>query len=283
MHTFLRWISGFFRTILRCLYDVKAYRGLRHKPLGEAAGYLAVLLAVFAAVPFMVFFFMIVRQTLDAAGTEIRKDVPAGTVFELKKGRLTSDLKAPIVVRSGGDVFIVNDASSTLTLSASDTGIVVTGAGAMMVKEDVTVEPHMIDLTSAPEARVTKEGMLDWLSGSAPWFVLLLSVLVLLAFTGLTAVRYGLSTALYALVVWLFLKLRKRPMPYKQAWAVSMYAVTGMVILGSAFEALGVDGGIIPTAYYWIVLAFVAYDLSKQEAHHEPEGKQDHGSGQGRA
>src|SRR5258708_39919967 len=84
---------SFLRTVGHSLSDIRFYRGIRHKRLGEAAGYLAILISLAWCVPFLVVFFLGARGTFAAFLDGFDHAVPPGTTFSVKGGIFTDTLK----------------------------------------------------------------------------------------------------------------------------------------------------------------------------------------------
>ncbi len=261
-------LSSFSRTVFKSVSDVKFYRGIRHKPLKETIAYLSLLIAFFWMVPYLVVFFVGVREGIDAFNRNLRTYVPAGARFEMKKGRFSDSLRSPIVIRGEGTVFILNTATTTLTLRDKEYGMAIGAAGIVERKDDGTLDT--IGYSTVPDFQTTKEGIDDWISAYAPWVVLLLAVFSFAAIYLMVSAGYAVVILAYGFLLWAALKLFKRPRSYRESFIVAAYAATGMIILKSALFWSGFDSGLIPSALYWILLAFIVYDAIKGEVSHEP-------------
>ena len=258
--------SSFFRTIWKSLTDIRFYRGIRHKKPGEAVGYLAVLVSMFWLAPFLVMFFIGAHEGLKLVLGGVDLNVPAGTVFEIKKGVMTNNLESPIVVRKGGLVMIVNTSTSTMALDAKDLGFVV-DQNFITARSDAKTET--LPLAKFQDFRVSKEDALGHVRSGAPLAITLIALFLLSLFAVATAFFLAISTVFYAFVLWLLMRIFKRPVTYREAWVLSAYAATVLVIAKTIMALIGQPEGGLPSALYWVMLGFVAFDLWKGGASDE--------------
>lgn len=255
----LEWWKAWFRTVAKSVSNVAFYREVRLKRLSEAAGYMAVLLALSWMLPFAVSFFLQVRTGLEAFNRGLRTHVPAGTAFEMKNGKLTTSLAEPIVVRSGKSVFIVNTSDSALAPAADEVGLAV--GSESIIQKSAPDRTEITSFASFPDFKTTKEGIDAWLEGNARWLVLLTALVVFSVLAILLAAGTGLMVAFHAAVFWMLLRLLKKHWHYKEVYVVALYAATLPVVSRAILTFADVDAGFIPSALYWVLLAFILYDV----------------------
>lgn len=258
MKRLIAWWGRYLNAALASASSVAFYRSARDRRIADAAGHVAVLVAVVWLVPFALMFFLDVRQGLSRFMDGFRAHVPPGTVFEMKDHVLSTTLSEPIVVRGEGMAFILNAASSTLELDADEVGVSV-GAEALVQKPSPG-RSEVVAYAEVPDFRLTKEDVEEWIARYAKWAVFLASLVALVGLAVTIAVGTAFSAAVHALLLWLLLRALKRHWHYRNAFTVALYASTVPILSGALFALARVDAGIIPTALYWVLLGFVAYD-----------------------
>ena len=279
----LDWWKAWFRTVAKSVSNVAFYREVRLKRLSEGAGYMAVLLVLAWMLPFAVSFFLQVRTGLTAFGRGLRTHVPAGTAFEMKKGRLSASLAEPIVIRGDKTAFIFNTADSGLALAPDEVGVVI--GPESIVQKSSPDRSKITAFASFPDFKTTKEGIETWLERYARWLVLLAALVVFSALAVILAAGTGLMVAFHAFIFWAILRLLKKHWHYKEACVVALYAATLPVVSRAIFAFAGVEAGMIPSALYWVLLGFILYDVYRggtahvqgQEAASRP-GQDDRGA-----
>jgi hypothetical protein len=261
MKKFLAWFRDYLRTVGAALTRLDFYRGLGARKASDAVGYLAVLLILLWVVPFSIAFFVGMRRGIESLDAAVRTRVPAGTIFELKDGRLTSTLAEPLVFEQDGMKLVVNTASSTLDLAEGEEGVVVRPE-AIVQKAAGRVES--LSYADIPGFRMSREEALDRLARYAPVVVLISSLVVLLGVSFALAFSYAIATLVHGFALWLLLRLLKRPWGYRRAWITAAYAATAPLFVKAGAAAFGLDAGVAPTLLYWVLLGLVAYDEVKR-------------------
>lgn len=254
-------VSSFFRTVWKSLTDIRFYRGIRHKSVGETVAHLVVLISIAWLVPFLALFFLGARGTLVSFLGGFDRRVPAGTTFEVKKGVFSNSLDTPIVVRSGDAVIIVNTATSTLTFSDQEYGLILSQQEILERSGDG--QDESAPFSKLPDFQSSKEQMLGRIRAAAPWAIGGLAFVALCVFALVSAFGVAAVTALHALLLWFLLRLFKKPLAYREAWILAAYAVTPLLLAKAILTLLSLDDGGLPMALYWVMLGFIAYDLLK--------------------
>lgn len=261
MNAFFAWCARWFREALDAVSRPASYREAAARKPGAALAHLAILALLILVLPASVVFFRSARLGITAVDEGLRTHVPPGTVFSVKDGRFSNTLPGPLVLSDGGVKFIVNDASSTLDLSASETGVVVDATG---VTQHFGSRTQRDAFSRTPDFSVTREQLVDGIAHWTPVVLFVGGIAVLLLVFAAGFAWFAASAALGALVFWLALKLFKRPWPWKQAFVVTAYASTGPLVLRMllSFARTDLDG--IPSALYWLLLAWMVYDVVKR-------------------
>lgn len=254
---FLAWMQGWARDAFAAATRPQAVRGLGERRLGAAFAHLAALTIVFWVLPFAVSFFIGAQQGIAAVDDGLRTRVPADAVFELKDGKFSDNLRDPLVVRDPRFTLIVNTASGTLDLAATETGIVVTGGG--IYQQDGT-RRESISFASAPSFRMSRDDLQAALARWAPLALFLGSICVFLLVFSTLFGGFLISAAFHALALWLALKIAKRDRGWKRAFVTSAYAATGPLFLQAIFSLGGTGFDAIPALLYWGILAWILYD-----------------------
>lgn len=258
MRAFFEWLRHWSKDALAAATRPAAVRGLGERRVGAAIAHLATLTIIFWVLPFAVTFFVGAHQGIAALDEGLRTRVPAGATFELKDGKLSDNLQDPLVVRDPDFTLIVNTASSTMDLAATETGIVVTNGG---VFQQDGARRESISFASAPPFKLSREDLQADLARWAPLALFVGSLCVLLLVFSILLAGFLLNAAFHALALWLALKIAKRSWDWKRAFVTSAYAATGPLFL-QALLSLGAGPGfdVIPMLLYWGILGWILYD-----------------------
>ncbi len=262
MKAFFGWVKQWARTAYEAATRVEFYRTAGARKTGDAVGYLA-MFAVVWTLPIAVMFFVGLRQVSQHVAEGLRTDIPPGTVFEMKDGKLSNNLQEPLVFRSEGAVVIVNTASSTLSLQEGESGIVVGQTG---IEQSDDVGGETVDFSRAPDFRVTRE---DLMADIARWAPLALFVASLLALVFMFLTFWGgflLNALIHGFALWLILKLWKRPQPWRASFIAASYAATAAIVLSMILQGVA-QASMLPDLVYWAFIAWIAYDTVKGGAH----------------
>ena len=263
MKAFISWIKQWALTAYEAVTNVAFYRRLESRKTSEAVGHLS-MFAVVWTVPLSVMFFIGLRDVTARLAEGIRADIPQGTVFEMKGGKLTNNLQAPLIFGGGDAVVIINTATTTLDLQEGEDGIAV--GSSQMVQQDGP-KRQTLDYSKAPDFRLGREELLEKIARWAP-FALFLGSLLVLIFMFLTFwAGFLLNALIHGFALWLLLKLLKRPRPWREAFVAASYAATAAIVLSLVLSGNGTLAP-LPDIVYWGFIAWIAYDAYKG-GHHE--------------
>lgn len=270
MKAFLDWIKRWFRTAYEASTRVEFYRRVGDRKTGEAFGHLA-MLAVLWTLPITVMFFIGLRQVTHLLAEGLREDIPPGTVFEMKDGVLTNNLQAPLVFRERGAVVIVNTATTTLALEEGENGVVIDSG--TIVQQD-GAKREITDYRGAPDFKFGREELMENIRRWAPLALFVVSLLVLVFMFLAFWAGMILNALLHGLVLWLLLKVIKRPRPWRWSFIAAAYAATAAAILRLAVQ--GIERmSVLPDILYWGFIAWIAYDAYKGGSHERKEAAPD--------
>lgn len=257
MRAFLAWIKQWFRDASLAATRPTSLRAFGERRVGAALAHLAMLTLVFWVMPFSVTFFEGARQGIVALDQGLHTRVPAGAVFELKDGKLSNNLPNPLIVRNPDFTIIVNTASSTLDLSATETGVVVTSDG---VLQQDGARRESVSFASAPPFRVSREEIMASLARWAPLALFAGSLFVLALVFSLLLLGFFGSAAGHALALWLALKIWKRPWHWKRAFVTAAYAATGPIVLQALLTLVDASFGFVSGLLYWGLIVWILID-----------------------
>ena len=155
-------------------------------------------------------------------------------------------------------------ATSTVEFAAGDWGLIIGPAGILQRSA-----PDAATQTTAwpkdAKASFTRDQALDGIRGAAPWLILLFAVLGLIFGFATAAVSVATIVAFNAFLLWLILKLLKRPIRYYEAVVLALYAATLPILVRVLFAWAGTATGMISNVLYWILLGFIARDIWKEK------------------
>lgn len=262
MKAFFAWIRQWVKTAFEASTRVEFYRSAGARKTGEAIGHLA-MLTVLWTLPLTVLFFGGLRQVTTRVAEGIRSDIPPGTVFEMKGGNLSNNLQEPLIFREDDDVIIVNTASSTLSLAEGEDGLVVSASG---ITQRDGARGETVSFKDIPDFKVDREGLMERIARWAPLALFLTALFVLIFVFLMFWAGILLNALMHGLVLWLLLKVIKRPCPWREAFVLAAYAATASVALRlvvQGFEPLSA----LPNVVYWGFIAWIAYDAYKGGVH----------------
>jgi hypothetical protein len=261
MRRFIAWWQRYLKEVLSAAKDVGFYRGVPSRRPWDAVMHLAVLTLVVWTIPFAIAFFMAVRQGFDAFNEGFRGNVPPGTVFEMKQGRLTTTLPEPVVFREEGLAVVINASNTDIGLAEGESGLVVHADAA--VSRDPEGRVETLPFAGMQDFKVTREDVDAWVNSNAVWIIVLAAILTLVGtFLGVVVSAVAVA-AVYALFLMLATRVVRRPWGFRASFLVAAYAATLPLLAKAVFGWAGVDAGLIPTGLYWILLGFIVYDAVK--------------------
>jgi hypothetical protein len=260
---FLAWLRHWINTAVSAATRVDFYRRLDERKPGEAVAHLALLSVFLWTLPFVIVFFADASKGAKSLMEGLRAQVPAGTVFEMKKGAFSNSLSEPLVFGDKEFKVIIDNASGTSALQAGESGLIVSASG--VLQRDPLREQTM-SFAKAPDFRWTRENMLESIARWTPLALFVGAVLLSLAVFIATWIGFLMSVALHGLLLWLALKLAKRAWPWKRAFVASAYAATGPIFLNALVSAAGLNLSVISNVWYWLILIWIVYDVIVQGA-----------------
>lgn len=261
MKTLFRWIADYFRTVGRCLTDLGFYREARGRRLGETVGHLAVAISIFWLVPLLVAFFVGLNFGWRALDGYARANFASDARFEISGGTFTSNLEKPVVTRfADGGVIVINTATSTVELGAGEWGLVFGSTGVLQRSASGTPDQFNAWPKEA-KASFTRDQVLDGIRRALPWLTPVVAVIFLIVMTLVSALSVALMVVFYAFMLWLLMKLLKRPIRYYEAAVLAGYAATLPILARLVFSG---KASFISTLLYWILLGLIARDLYRK-------------------
>ena len=261
---FFAWLRHWVRTAVAASSRPDFYRRLEDRKPGEAVAHLALLSVFLWTLPFLVVFFVEVPRALRQVSENVLARVPAGTVFEMKDGTLSSNLKEPLEFSEDGSVILIDTATATAALppyaGGSSNTIVIGYDGIMQRTSDQ--DARFSSFKKVPNFSMSREKVLEEFARWTPLALFLGALLMTFMVFGATWIGFLLSTALHALVLWLALKVVKRAWTWKRAFIAAAYAATAPIVLNAILSAVRQDLGTIPNVMYWLILLWIAYDAT---------------------
>ncbi len=256
MRAFLSWVGGWARDAAAAIARPASLPAFGERSVGAAFAHLAVLALVSWLLPFSAAFFVSAHGSIVAVDEGIRARVPAGAVFELKDGKFSTTLKDPLIVRERGFTLIVEAASGTADLSATETGIVIARDG---VYQQDGLRRESVSFATAPPFRASKEELQAAFARWAPLALFVGASFALGIFFAVLLADFLLAAAFHAFALWLALKLWKRPHSWKRTFVVMAYAATGPLVLQALLVFAGTGLGQFSSLYYWGLTVWVLY------------------------
>ncbi len=274
---FFAWLRHWIRTAIAASSRPDFYRRLEDRKPGEAVAHLALLSVFLWTLPFLVVFFVEVPRALRHVSDKVLARVPAETVFNMKDGTLTSNLKEPLVFSEDGMVIVIDTATATAALppyAGGTTQTVVVGFDGVMQRTS-DHEAKFSSFKKVPNFSMSREKALEEFARWAPLALFLGALLMTFMVFGAMWVSFLLSAALHSLVLWLVLKVVKRAWPWKRVFVAAAYAATAPAILNALLSAAGVNRGGEIGVLYWLILLWIAYDTYKRGASAPGKGGSD--------
>ncbi len=259
MRASFRWLLQWLRDAAAAATRPSFWRRAGERPPSAAFAHLAMLTLLFWVLPVCVLFFGGARQFLASLDATLDTRVPAGATFELRDGKFLTNLDRPLVIRDEGFTFIVNSASSSLDLSATETGVMI-GRDAIVRQDGASRQ--ITGFASAQSFRFTREELRDGLARWAPLGLFAIALVLLVLVFALWMAGALLSVLLHGFVLWLALRLWKRPWDWRRAFSSAAYAATGPFVLRAFLTGAGL--GVISGLWYWLLIGWIAFDAIRK-------------------
>ncbi len=266
-------MKDFIEHIQKSIYSPSYYREILTRPAshswkyyGSLAMFLSVVMTIITSLPLVPRLNTFLAQLPE----KVIAHYPHDLRVDIAKGIVSTTVSEPYFVNFNG-------ATSTLA-STSSLGLVVIDTKSEVNIERFRAYNSIFWLSSNAVVALDKDdslrtvvlsemtGTIDrvhvrlWLSEVTPYFVFLPPIFVLLIFLGLMVTFLAMLGYLLldALLVFLLGKLLKQNWSYKDAYRLSLHAVTLPVLLSSVFYLLPISGFQLPFFSTALVL-FVVY------------------------
>lgn len=198
---FAEALRNFWLELKLSCFNLGYYRHLRRAPIGGGIRYFLALHAVLAALIGVTFLPAIIG--LPALAREfVTTKLPANAAFELKNGRLATNLPADWSAEFNGYTFSV---STVAGLAAPAVGPA-TGAGKNWVvfapdavfMMDESAGLRVNELKGYADVSFSRDQLLAWIAASLPWWLLLVAALAWLVVFGWLALLHATGVVILA-------------------------------------------------------------------------------------
>lgn len=242
-----------FKQFIYSLYSPKIIATFRNQRFRKT--FLYVLLLVFIAfLPTAAQIYSTLSTVVNEIKDTIENDIQQ---FEVKNGRLTSEVQAPILIEVGPYI-VVFDTTGTYKVSDAeqyDEAVLFLEEGVVTITQGQTFPTPYADIL---KQEFTEETILSYL-GSFPLMISIVLLIIYALFTGLILI----AASFLSLIGQYAKKTFKLELSFKQIFVLSVYTLTLPTIFFSLTSTLGIS---IPFWFglYWMVAIVLLYTTFKE-------------------
>lgn len=245
---------NFLKTVSDSIYSPPFYAAIPKKSWGEALKYfflLSFLLALVQSALPAWNFLSVAKPEIDALGNRARAVYPPELELRVQNGTVTTNVQEPYVI----PLPISDELSDQVSLAVIDTRTPFSAGQfndyntiAWIAKDAIFVQGddqiRTIDLSETADFTIDKTMVDSWITTIVPW----LSVITPLALTGIFLMMFALHTMrlvyllFFALLIWVLMKLIKKPLTYSGSYKMGLYAMTLGFFAELAFSWVNFSG-----------------------------------------
>ncbi|HSW48424.1 MAG TPA: DUF1189 family protein, partial [Candidatus Saccharimonadales bacterium] len=208
---------------------------------------------------------------------------PSNLDLNIKNGKLSTNVKEPYFITFSGDKnqkdevqnFAVIDTKTPFSVTQFNkySTLAWVTSDSILVKDKNQGELKAIDLTKVQDFTLNRNSVNTFASKATPWLKLLLPIVTVGIVVGLFIVNMFLMVYILfvAILIWVVLKLIKKPLSYGEAYKVGMYAITLELLVGVVVAFLHLTG--FPFMSIIITLLVVAFNFLPAEQISKPKPK----------
>jgi hypothetical protein len=246
-----------FKQFIKSLYSTQDMATFRFQKIGKTIGYVFILMLI-ASIPLAIQITSFINTSIAGLNEVVQSEIPD---FELKNGKLTSQIEEPITREADGMYFIFDTTDSVTRDDINEyDDAVAFYSDHLIIKSMTSVDEVRYESFGA--VTLTKEDVsmfADQLSEIAP---IAIPIMIIIAYLFFTALKF-IGVTVLALIGLIVRNIAKRNLSYRQLWMLSAYAVTIPTIFFAIIDLLEI---IVPfsLALYWFVAILVLYLVVKK-------------------
>ncbi|MCQ6266236.1 DUF1189 domain-containing protein [Fictibacillus sp. WQ 8-8] len=252
-----------FNHFFKSLYSPPMIARLRFQGIGKAIGYVFFLILL-TSIPVGIAFSLAFKSGIEEFKQSMTSEIPD---FSLQNGKLTSDLKKPVVHTDSSETFIFDTTGSIKEDDLSD----YTNVIALLHNEAIVIsggETQKVPYNTLGDVKLTKKDINSWTNTLFDLLPVLIPLLFLFIYVFTVALKF-IGVTVLAVIGLVLQNISHRKLSYRQLWIMSAYAVTLPTVFFAIMKLLHTD---VPFSFliYWAV-ASVFLHLSIKETP-QPKG-----------
>lgn len=272
------------QTIKDSIYNPEFYKTEKDGSFKSALLYFSKITLIEALVITLAFSLILIPLTQkllsDTTTNKIIEAFPADLVVTVKNGMASTNVTEPYMVpfskesrefaEKNPEVYknnplpengLIIDTKSPLNLdlvTSNKTSSLLTKEY-LVVKNNtgkITVQP----LKTFPNMELSKTKIAGWIESAKPYFKFAIPFLTLISFfivLGISLVTSLILIATMSFVIWIVLKIQKRPMSYKQIFKLGFYVITSVILLNILLAVAGSGAIWILSVAVFLVIFFI--------------------------
>lgn len=241
---------NFLQTIKNSIYSPSFYQQAPQRSFWSGLGYfllLVLLLTVIKTAEASQSLLLIGNQQIQSLVDEMISYYPEELEVKISRGQVTTNVQEPYFIKptSSDTATKLNEEGEDLeNIVVIDTKTPFSAAQfnkynttAWLTKDSLFYKDKSqikaFDLTTVQDFTLNKEFIDSWVSKISPYFKFVGPVLILFAFLGIYFLYTGrlIYLLILAFLVWILLKLLKKPLTYSQSYKVGLFAMTLPLLL----------------------------------------------------
>jgi hypothetical protein len=249
-------------------FNLGYYRHLRRAPVGGGVRYFVQLHLALAALISVTFLPSIFG--LPAAARQFVTDkVPADASFEVKAGRLTTNLPADWTATEGDYLFVASTlAGTSATLAGTDQRLVGKKNWVMFAPDAIFIMDQdaglrVSELKGYADARYTRDQVLSWIGSALPWWLALVALLAFGAVFGWLSLTHAAGVLILCWLAAAYGRLLRLNLSLGQWQNMGWRMATTPALVGTALLVARVS---VPFAFTVIFLMFVMAIAADEKA-----------------
>ncbi|HUQ84911.1 MAG TPA: DUF1189 family protein [Candidatus Limnocylindrales bacterium] len=260
----------FFKKVQNSVYSPEFYKKIPKQSFGTALKYFLLLTLLFTVLRSIapVWNFITVGQKEIEKFTKNAVNIyPSDLTINIKDGKVSTNATEPYFVpipedKTKSNLIVIDTKTpfSTTQFNQYKTVAWVT-KDSIFVKGDEQGQLRTIDLSEAEDFTLNKTFVDSIVARISPWLMLIapLAIAGIVFFVFLSNIFMLVSLLFIALLIWLLLKIIKKPLKYGESYKVGMYALTLGFFVDFLKEVLNLPG--FPLMHTSLTLLVVLFNF----------------------
>ncbi|KSU85775.1 Maltodextrin utilization protein YvdJ [Fictibacillus enclensis] len=231
---------------IKSLYSPQTVARLRFQGVGKAIGYIFFLIFL-TSIPFGITFSMAFKSGTEEFEQSMKSDIPD---FTLKDGKLSSQLKKPVIQTDDNQTFIFDTTGAVKESDLNKYNDVI----AMLKNKAIITsggETQAFPYQTLGDVTLTKQDVSSWINKLSDLLPILLPLIFLFIYLFTVAMKF-IGVTVLAVIGLVLQNISRRSLNYRRLWVMSAYSVTLPTVFFAVMKLLHTE---VPFSFiiYWAV------------------------------